>query len=1251
LCYGNVTINADLNKGYCEIMGYNWFQTTFFATWPGIDIGDAGSVIRSVAVGDLDGDGDFDIVSRGTGWSVYVWVNDGTPFDDPWSGTNIGSTGSGVNSVAVGDLDGDGDFDIVSGDSGFDIYVWENTAINGTNGPCCGDDATDNFYNSSHICTPDTSQGLCEYLSYNWFTGNITGTNASCCGDDGVYDDFYNGTIGTTTHFCYLGTFTEQWIDVNQTICEKYSYNWFSDNVNYPGTYSFTSDEVGNDPSGWIINEAGGSVQVISDLGNHNKVLKLDYDTGTVDARQIFTAGGQSSGIVEFWVRTTDAGIRTAIYIYDGSLGDDLFLVIENDKFRWYAGGATSHDICAAADDTWYHLKITFDTAGTWSLTVDGTEYNGFTFRGAPTDMDNFRIFTTADKIDYIDAVGYSWDPSYSVGDNALAACCGDDNVADIFYNDSQMCSYGGVIFDADHNYYQDWLGDYINYTSGRGVCELKGYDWFETGLPNAWNGTNIGACPNQPRGVVVGDLDNDGDLDIISGDWSHNVYIWDNNGTPFNEAWSSRDIGNADADINDVAVGDLDGDGDLDIVSGDSGYSNVGKVRVWRNDGTPFDDDWFSINAGSTSVINDLGVALGDLDGDGDLDIVSGNNDGGIHVWENDGFPFDDPWFSNYVGSAGSSVFGIAIADLDGDGDLDIISGTLSGSLRVWENDGTPFTDAWSSNSLGSYGSSVAVGDLDGDGDLDLITDRANGNNVYAWENDGTPFIGAWSRSDVGTGNYVRTVVVGDMDNDGDLDILGGDFDRRVRVWVNDGSPFDDVWSLINVGTVSGYVYAIDVGDLDGDGDLDIVSGDQNDDVYVWENFGINGTNGPCCGDDGASDLFYNSSIYCLEGVIGTDLDSSPIACEYFSYDWLSGTTVGTNDPCCGDDGVDDDFYNATDGYGGYCIDGVYAFGDPDDFQSICEYLSNDWFEGATDPIGKCCGDDDSIDDFGNYSLSCCCNGVVIGDGDPCDLDQDGNIDSVCLNGYYQGYIMSDYSPEFLIKNTGNVTVCFSSTEILNTTLNYSPDYGNPDCITPGNSGLFKFHFGRFACDDLDKPFNMIANFTYETDSLISNLNFIVRSPLDIERIEPSIVASLPVNVNEFEDLLITLSNKGSETINYKVDMQASSDTLLLLKIPEGQYTIDELKAEEFSILPRTSIIFELMIAALSEGEKTVAITFNSTGECINVTDSITFKIQGIEVGKGFLDIFEIPGLDWIAIIILMIISSIIVYYKVLKK
>ena len=244
-----------------------------------------------------------------------------------------------------------------------------------------------------------------------------------------------------------------------------------------------------------------------------------------------------------------------------------------------------------------------------------------------------------------------------------------------------------------------------------------------------------------------------------------------------------------------DVALGDLDGDGDLDaFVANTSGEANKG----WTNDGSgAFTDSGQSL--GSALSKN---VALGDLDGDGDLDAFVANDGSpatkGNKVWTNDGSgTFTDSGQS--LGSTSSQ--NVALGDLDGDGDIDAFVATANAGNEVWTNDGSgTFTD--SGQSLGSASTiGVALGDLDGDGDLDAFFADFNPNNV--WANDGS---GTFTDSGQSLGSVNSyAVTLGDLDGDGDLDaFVVNTTNEANKVWLGQGHL--DIWYLAEGYTGSGF-------------------------------------------------------------------------------------------------------------------------------------------------------------------------------------------------------------------------------------------------------------------------------------------------------------------------------------------------------------------------------------------------------------------------------------------------------------
>ena len=303
------------------------------------------------------------------------------------------------------------------------------------------------------------------------------------------------------------------------------------------------------------------------------------------------------------------------------------------------------------------------------------------------------------------------------------------------------------------------------------------------------------------------------------------------------------------------VSLGDLDGDGDLDAFVANA---HGGPNTIWLNNGSSSLSDSGQRLGSSDS----LEVCLGDLDGDGDLDAFVVNGGGSNSVWLNDGAAtFSDSGQS----LGGSESLDVDLGDVDGDGDLDAFVANLGAVNTVWLNDGAGAFVGKAQPWGDSMSESVRLGDLDGDGDLDaFVANAGTGNTV--WMNDGT---GAFTDSMQRLGNsFSDGVSLGDLDGDGDLDaFVVNYFDGAAdKVWLNDGTgAFAD--SGQNLGDSRGF--GVCLGDLDGDGDLDAFVANHGVPNRIWTNdggaafsdsgqsLGHSGTEDVCLGDlDGDGDL-----------------------------------------------------------------------------------------------------------------------------------------------------------------------------------------------------------------------------------------------------------------------------------------------------------------------------------------------------------------------------------------------------------
>jgi parallel beta-helix repeat protein len=307
-------------------------------------------------------------------------------------------------------------------------------------------------------------------------------------------------------------------------------------------------------------------------------------------------------------------------------------------------------------------------------------------------------------------------------------------------------------------------------------------------------------------------------DLDAFVANYNQADKVWLNNGVGvFSD--SGQALGNSNS--NDVALGDLDGDGDLDAF-----VANSGDNKVWLNDGLGnfFDSGQALGNSDSYAV------ELGDVDGDGDLDAFAANYNQPNMVWLNDG----QGYFSDSGQRLGNSYSeDVELGDVDGDGDIDAFVANYSQSNMIWLNDGQGrFSD--SGQRLGSSDNSdVELGDVDGDDDLDaFVANYAQPNKV--WMNDG---LGNFFDSGQALGNSnSNDVSLGDLDGDGDLDAFVVNYEEGNKVWLNDeqGNFTDSGQALGNSDS-----YGVALGDLDGDGDLDAFVANYNQPNMVWLNDG----------------------------------------------------------------------------------------------------------------------------------------------------------------------------------------------------------------------------------------------------------------------------------------------------------------------------------------------------------------------------------------------------------------------------
>lgn len=334
-------------------------------------------------------------------------------------------------------------------------------------------------------------------------------------------------------------------------------------------------------------------------------------------------------------------------------------------------------------------------------------------------------------------------------------------------------------------------------------------------------------SIPLVGMGIGIGDLDGDGRVDAVVAGLLHPHLAWgDARGVR-----TPRDAPLASLPGHDhgVSLVDVDGDGDLDVF-----LTMDGGMRLLRNDAGVLTDG--SRDVGLPSAREPGGPAWADYDGDGDLDVFVPDYFGApSKLLRNDGTTFVDVAWELGVDLPEALSFQAAWLDYDGDGDPDLFvtndKGDLTGQpCSLFRNDGGTFTDvgrdAGITELVNAMG--IAVGDVDGDLDLDiLVTDIGTidgGQLLYINRGDGTFENRAALHGADAAAHYAWGAELLDLDNDGDLDLLVGSQSPDEifvaenlgdGIFVEIGPIFDTPIHRRQVGLASG--------DFDADGRLDI--------------------------------------------------------------------------------------------------------------------------------------------------------------------------------------------------------------------------------------------------------------------------------------------------------------------------------------------------------------------------------------------------------------------------------------------
>jgi hypothetical protein len=910
--HGTLTPGAALDEGNgvysmeftfvpdADYEGRDSFDFTFYTDGPGTltdgagtDIGSSGSgYTRYVELADVDGDGDLDLVTGtkggvNNGNKVYYYDQALEQFVD--SGLGFGT--NDTRWMQVIDINGDDLPDVVeANDSGNEVRFYINQG-GGTDAGWGGfvyggDVGSDSLYDYDVAVGDINHDGWLDVVAsgqsesrYYLSNGTDAGGNLSFAegvtiGNLGSYPDTYEVLLKDVNN--------DGWLDVIE--------------ANTGANTVYLNNQTGAGPGGWFdqtgIDFGGGATRSIdmADLNGDGyldivagqgtesdyEVNKVYYNLGVAGTWSGFDSGtdigtdeqntysirlGDVNGDGQLDVITGNRGNA------DNASGGEVTRVYFNDGSGSFPGAEYTGEGTPWGSDTnpTYSLTVGDVNGDTWLDLVTGNR--GTTeklyLNEAYEYSDSAKVFIIDTLYDapiaYPEVVWMSYsedsltfkvtgyDPDFHLASEISFDVYG----SGAQYEDS-LTKVGSVQYEGNGIYSQtftyDPLDDFWGTDSFQFTISTPSGGWY--GFAPG-EGEAIGAAADSYNTFDMGliDLNEDGKPDVLVtanggdvGDEPNMFYTIDADGN-FSNGQAVDAAGEERGSLY-LAVGDLNKDGYEDFVVHNSEANDV--YYLWNPSLNRFDSGIELLNSASG---DDGAVAIGDINSDGNLDIVVGLSDAPDRIYLNAGNGTFDAGTQMIVDESNRSTRAIAVADFDNDGYDDVAVAKWNWyTVIYWNNQsgGFDYYDTYEIRTTG-YANYMDVGDVDGDGDIDIVVgnewggnNNRSSNNYYSNDGDGTftrtRIYSRVERDD--TGN----IRLADVNGDGYLD----------AVVTNDGDPnkyylFNPGSNRFNLaGVTIGNLYALGnasyggiVGDVDGDGDMDYITGMLGDQNRYFDNLG----------------------------------------------------------------------------------------------------------------------------------------------------------------------------------------------------------------------------------------------------------------------------------------------------------------------------------------------------------------------------------------------------------------------------
>ncbi len=730
---------------------------------------------------DLDQDGDIDIVGAGVdGNELAWWENNGAETFTQWT---IDAAFNGANAVIALDMDEDGDLDILAtGGTQNSVSWWENLNRDATAANTTYP-RIDNWANQWDIDA--AFNGACAVFAVDMdWDGDLDVLAASPDDDDVVWWENLNRDPTVP--------------NLNYPAVNNWANQWNVDAA-FDGANSVYALDIDHD----------GDIDVVATSGNDDDVSwweNLNIDETAADANYPAV-----NNWVNQWNVDADFDEANSVFCIDMDKDGDTDILATAgtaDDLSWWENDGTP------ANNTWTEYSIDNNFNGAESVFAADLDFDGDPDVTAAGGDGNAVSWWTNDGTPKNGA----WTETIINSNFAGASFV---HVIDLD-DDGDMDVTGAADTDDDIAYWTNTA----NLQSGNIGFEIA---------------VKVDDYLNGAHSVHAEDLDRDGDYDLVTtARIDDDLSWWQSDGTPGNGGWTEYVIDSSFDGAYDATTADIDNDGNIDIVAVAFNDNEV----IWlESDGTPTDSDWTKHTIDS-AFDGASAVFTVDLDDDGDLDVLAtaGLADD-LAWWANDGTPLDGGWTKTIIDADYNGATDVHCADLDNDGDIDILAtADVDNDVAWWENDGAEtFTKRLIDDSFNGA-TAVRTSDIDVDGDLDVVACAYNGSTVSWWANDGTPGTGGWTEYVInGALSGASAIDIVDIDMDGDPDVVGcGKLADDVVWWENDGTPTGADWTQRALDTNFDGASSVISIDLDRDGYIDVLgTAESGDDVSWWRNGG----------------------------------------------------------------------------------------------------------------------------------------------------------------------------------------------------------------------------------------------------------------------------------------------------------------------------------------------------------------------------------------------------------------------------